>query len=161
MTVQNDVEWTKIEIPRQANSGNSGNSGAPEEGHPECPEQAIKAETPSKDLVPTGVTGVPETATDRLAASKARLRATWIPPDIWSQNRPSLLQVIAHAWYGDWGPKTGPWRLAGRIDAVLFGVPLVALFYSLAWIAERFSRRLCAIILYSAVAWWLNWIWWF
>jgi MFS superfamily sulfate permease-like transporter len=69
--------------------------------------------------------------------------------------------VIAHAWYGDWGPKTGPWRLAGRIDAVLFGVPLVALFYSLAWIAERFSRRLCAIILYSAVAWWLNWIWWF
>jgi hypothetical protein len=161
MTVQNDVVWSKIQMPVQADSGNSGNSGASEEDPVPSPEQAIKPETAPKTSAPTGVTGVEETAADRLATSKVRLRATWTPPDIYRLNRPSLLQVIAYAWEGEWGPKTGPWRLAGKIDAILFGIPLVALFYSLAWIAERPSRRFCAALLLSAVAWWLNGIWWF
>lgn len=122
---------------------------------------AIKAETVSATASTPGVESPEETTADRLATAKRRLRATWIPPDIWSQNRPSLLQVIAHAWYGEWGPKTGFWRVAGRLDAVLFGVPGVTILYYVAWIWERPARRLCAILLFSAVAWWLNWTWWF
>lgn len=159
-TDQNDVVWTPIQIPVRADSGNSGNSGASEEGPVQSPEQAIKPETASKALVPTGVTGVEDDTRTRLATAQARLRASFIPPDIIHKDRPSLLKVIAHAWYGEWGPKTGPWRLAGKIDAVLLGIPLVVLGYSIAWFGERFQRRVCAIVMLSAIAWAFSLWWW-
>lgn len=160
MTNQNDVVWTKFPIPVRADSGNSGNSGASEEDPVRSPDQAIKPETVSKELVPTGVTGVQDDAASRLAASQARLKAALIPPDIIRYDRPSLLKVIAHAWYGEWGPKTGPWRVAGKIDAVLMGIPLVVLGYSIAWLGERPSRRFSAILLLSSIAWAFSLWWW-
>jgi hypothetical protein len=123
-------------------------------------DQGIKAETAPETLAPTGVTGVENDTSVRLATAKARLRASFVPPDIIHKDRPSLLKVIAHAWYGEWGPKTGPWRVAGKIDAVLMGIPLVVLGYSIAWVGERFQRRACAIILLSAIAWAFSLWWW-
>lgn len=82
----------------------------------------------------------------------AGARDVLTPPDIWSQERPSLSQVWAHATHGDWTRKTGLPRRAGQIDALFIAVPLVGLAYLLAWIVERPSRRIAAAVLLVLLA---------
>lgn len=156
----NEIEWKPMVIPARADSGNSGNSGASGGEAVQSPELAIKPESDAEDPGPTGVTGVESPTRDRLETSLRRLKDAWTPPDIVRHNRPSLQQVIAHAWAGDWGPKEGFWRTAGKIDAVLISIPLVAFFYYCAWVVERPQRRLCAIVLLSVIAWAFSLWWW-
>jgi hypothetical protein len=80
------------------------------------------------------------------------VREAFTPPDIWSQERPSLSQIWAYATHGEWTNKTGLPRRAGKLDAILIAVPLVALAYTIAWIAERPSRRIATVVLLVLLA---------
>lgn len=80
------------------------------------------------------------------------VREAFTPPDIWSQERPSLSQIWAYAAHGEWTNKTGLPRRAGQLDAIFIAVPLVALAYTIAWIAERPSRRIATVVLLVLLA---------
>jgi len=157
MTIPNDVSWSKIQMPTPVTPVTPVER---EEAPRVIADQAIKPET----VPATPVTPVEEVPEDgmraRLALAQARLRRTWIPPDIVRHNRPSLLRVIAYAWRGDWGPKKGAWRAAGKIYSVLLGIELVALGYTIAWIGERPARLFAGGLLGVAVLWTLNSLGW-
>jgi len=157
MTDLNDVEWTKIEIPTPVTPVTPVER---EEAPLVIADQAIKPEkAPATPVTP--VEGTQESGmAARLALAQARLRRTWIPPDIVRHNRPSLLRVIAYAWRGDWGPEKGLWRLAGQLDAIFLAVPGVAILYGAAWAWERPARRFAAALLGGAVVWTLKSLGW-
>jgi hypothetical protein len=148
MNDRKDVEWSKIEMPTPV-------TPVTPVGEEEAPsviaDQAIKPETASA----TPVTPVEETQGDDvrtlLARAQSRMRRTWIPPDIVRHNRPSLLRVIAYAWRGDWGPKKGAWRTAGKIYSALLGIEIVAFGYMIAWIGERPARLFAGGLLGVAI----------
>lgn len=79
-------------------------------------------------------------------------RDVFTPPDIWSQDRPSLKKIWANATRGEWTNKTGLPRRLGQLDAILIAVPLVAAAYTIAWIAERPSRRVATVVLLVLLA---------
>jgi hypothetical protein len=157
MTDPNEVVWTKIQMPTPV-------TPVTPDGEKEDPsviaDQAIKPE----EVPATPVTPVEEDSQGDVASllerAQARMKRTWIPPDIVRHNRPSLLRVIAYAWRGDWGPQKGAWRRAGQAYAVLFGIPFVTLGYSIAWIGERFARLLAGTLLAVAIIWTLNSLGW-
>lgn len=61
------------------------------------------------------------------------------PPDIWSDDRPSLRKIWLYGVYGKWTNVDGIWRVLGAIWATIaLGVHAVA--YTLLWLFERFSR---------------------
>ena len=157
MTDPNEIKWTKIQMPTPVTPVTPVER---KEAPPVIADQAIKPQT----VPATPVTPVEEVQEDgmraRLALAKARLRRTWIPPDIVRHNRPSLLRVIAYAWRGDWGPKKGAWRTAGKIYSVLLGVELVALGYTISWIGERPARLFAGGLLGVAIVWTLNSLGW-
>jgi hypothetical protein len=69
------------------------------------------------------------------------------PPDIWSDDRPSLRKLWLYARYGRWTSQTGLLRVLGQLDAFLIVLPPHAIGYTLLWIWERPSRRYVAITL--------------
>lgn len=157
MTALNDVVWTEVEIPAKATPDTIESQ---EDSPPRSPEQGIKPEKASETPETPVGTDPEESMAVALEQAVDRLKRTFIPPDIVRLNRPSLLRVIAYAWAGDWGPKTGIWRTLGQLDAIFISVPLVAFFYSCAWIAERFMRRVAAALLITAAVWLLKSVGW-
>lgn len=85
----------------------------------------------------------------------ARIRAWATPPDLWDEPRPPLSAVWDYARSGDWTHADGgPARAAGTVYAVLVAVPVHAVSYTAAWLAERPSRAASALGLA-----WLVWQW--
>lgn len=166
--MNDDAEWTPEMIDESKGSeGTPVSPVSPEPNWADTPrssEQAIfdseTAETaPEIPVSPDNLEG-PESSKDLLSGLLSRWERTWTPPDIVRNDLPSLRKVIEYAWVGDWGPRTGVWRTLGKIDAIVFAIPVVTLLYSLAWAWERPSRRYALISLISALAWWLNWWFW-
>jgi hypothetical protein len=55
------------------------------------------------------------------------VRDAFTPPDIWSQERPSLSQIWAYATHGEWtNPKGGP-RRVGQAYAAVVAFPVAGL----------------------------------
>lgn len=80
------------------------------------------------------------------------VRDAFTPPDIWSQERPSLSQIWAYATHGEWtNPKGGP-RRVGQAYAAVVAFPVAGLAYLLAWVAERPSRLLATVVLLVLLA---------
>jgi len=75
------------------------------------------------------------------------VREAFTPPDIWSQERPSLSQMWAYAAHGEWTNKTGLPRRAGQMYAVTVAFPVAGFAYLVAWTAERFARLVAATVL--------------
>jgi hypothetical protein len=80
------------------------------------------------------------------------IREAFTPPDIWSQERPSLSQIWAYAARGEWTNKTGLPRRGGQVYAVAVAFPVVGFAYLVAWTAERFARLVAAAVLLALLA---------
>jgi hypothetical protein len=80
------------------------------------------------------------------------VREAITPPDIWSQERPSLSQMWAYAAHGEWTNPKGAPRRVGQAYAAVVAFPVAGLAYLLAWVAERPSRLLAAIVLLVLLA---------
>lgn len=90
----------------------------------------------------------PVTWSDRIGGAAG----VFSPPDIWSQERPSLQQVWAYATRGGWTRPDGVPRRFGQVYAVVVAFPVAAVAYSLAWAAERGSRLVALIVLLVLLA---------
>lgn len=86
-------------------------------------------------------------AADHMGPALGWISGTFTPPDVWSQDRPSLSKLWAYASRGDWTTDTGAPRRAGQAYAALFAFPLTAFAYFAAWVAERPSRLAAATAL--------------
>ncbi|PRX92015.1 hypothetical protein [Allonocardiopsis opalescens] len=73
--------------------------------------------------------------------------ATWTPPEIWAESRPSLRDIHTYATKGDWTSATGRARTAGVWYGRLVAIPVTAGAYYLAWLAERPSRAIATLVL--------------
>ncbi|MEU4286351.1 hypothetical protein [Nocardiopsis dassonvillei] len=76
-------------------------------------------------------------------------RESFVPPEIWSQDRPSLSKQYAYARDGAWGPKEGWARKAAIVAFWGVSLPTSAAAYGLEWIGERPSRWITALVLLS------------
>lgn len=93
---------------------------------------------PSRESPVTAVPALP---------SRAQITGLITPPDIWSDDRPSLRKVWLYARYGRWTHAAGVVRVLGAIDSLLLVLPVTAAGYSLLWIWERPARRWTAATL--------------
>lgn len=97
------------------------------------PEPTEPAEDPSGEQ--TESTSWQDWAFD--VADQAREFVT--PPDVWTQDRPSLGKVYRYARYSEQLPPTGPARVAAIAYSGV-AVSVHALAYTAAWLFERPSR---------------------
>lgn len=67
-----------------------------------------------------------------------------VPPDIWSERRPSLRDLYLYGVYGRWTQVDGPVRFAGALYATVVAFPFHAVGYLACWIVERPSRLFVA-----------------
>lgn len=80
----------------------------------------------------------------------SRFLEYWQPPDIWSDDQPSLRKEWLYAKYGKWTSKTGALRVAGCVDAYVV-IALFAVIDTLKWIVKRPGRRFIAAIVVALV----------
>lgn len=69
-----------------------------------------------------------------------------VPPDIWSDDRPSLRKLWLYGVYGRWTQASGPVRVLGALYASVVSMPFHTLTYLANWIVERPARLLVAAI---------------
>jgi hypothetical protein len=103
--------------------------------------------------LPSRATPDPEPATPALPLSMpsaAQILDFVIPPDIWSDDRPSLRKIWLYAIYGRWTQASGPVRVAGAIYGVV-AMAFTTLLYLLAWIVERPARAAVAVAIYYLI----------
>jgi len=63
-----------------------------------------------------------------------------VPPDIWSDDRPSLRKLWLYGVYGRWTRADGVVRVLGALYASLVAMPLHAAAYLGLWVVERPAR---------------------
>lgn len=160
MIDQNDVVWTPIQIPVKPTPVTPETPVGGGETPSVVADQAIKPEKAAATPVTPVVGEDPSPTRALLGRAVARMRYTWIPPDIVRHKRPSLLMVIAYGWRGAWGPEKGPIRTLGKIYAATLGVFGVASGYAWAWIWERPARLFAACLLGTAIIWTLKSLGW-
>jgi hypothetical protein len=73
------------------------------------------------------------------------------PPDIWSDDRPSLRKIWLYGVYGKWTNIDGVWRILGAVYASVIALPVHCAAYSALWLVERFPRLLVAAVLVTLV----------
>ena len=76
-------------------------------------------------------------------------RESFTPPEIWSEDRPSLSKQLAYAREGLWGPKKGWHRTAAQVAFWGVSFPTSAAAYAIEWVGERPSRWITALVLIS------------
>ncbi|MEQ4209631.1 hypothetical protein [Actinopolymorpha sp. B9G3] len=79
-----------------------------------------------------------------------RFVAYFDPPEIVSERRPSLAEVVRYAREAPYAPTEGALRTAGTGYAFTVAVPVYAVTYMLAWICERPARLASAAALVAA-----------
>ena len=103
------------------------------------------------------VTPLPSRATPDPAAavpvlpSRAAVADFVCPPDIWSDDRPSLRKIWLYGVYGRWTHADGFARFAGAAYATVIALPLHAAAYFALWIVERPARLAVALVLGALV----------
>lgn len=73
------------------------------------------------------------------------------PPDLWSDDRPSLRKVWLYGVYGRWTAADGFVRFAGAAYATVIAMPVTTVLYLVQWIFERPARLLVAAIVAGLV----------
>lgn len=73
-----------------------------------------------------------------------RLAAYMQPPDIWSDDRPSLRKVWLYVAYGRWTDESGLLRVLGALDSFVLVLPVFSALYTFLWLWERPARRFIA-----------------
>lgn len=108
--------------------------------------------SPSQDTAKASG-GEPTRARNK-ASSAVTDRDTWLralrgltPPEIWSEDRPSLRKQWYYAAYGSYTGKSGVARALGKAYARFVSLPTSALAYYFEWICERPSRLIAALVL--------------
>lgn len=122
--------------------------------HDRALHSAPGPEEPTIEGVSAGAGARPREASAlwlRLAAAARWLRSELSPPDVWTQPRPSLRQVVTYALRGAWTAETGLARVLGVAYMGAVAVPLAAVGYTLVWIVERPARLAAAAALYAAL----------
>ncbi|MFE0270466.1 hypothetical protein ACFWZ7_24785 [Nocardiopsis alba] len=115
------------------------------------------APAPALDPVPGEVEPVEEGQEPvRVGPGLGERLATWarssfVPPEIWSQDRPSLAKQLAYARQGLWGPRTGWHRTAAQVVFWAVSFPTSVAAYALEWVGERPSRWIAAVVLISLI----------
>jgi anti-sigma-K factor RskA len=66
------------------------------------------------------------------------------PPDLWSDDRPSLRKIWLYGVYGRWTAADGFWRYAGAAWATVVALPITTGLYLLQWLVERPARFIVA-----------------
>lgn len=89
---------------------------------------------------PAQVPAVPVEAGPSLAERAADFV---VPPDIWSERRPSLRDLWLYGVYGRWTQVDGPVRFAGAVYATV-SLAVHAVGYLALWVVERPSRFMVA-----------------
>ena len=77
----------------------------------------------------------------------AQLGELVCPPDLWSDDRPSLRKVWLYGVYGRWTAADGFWRYAGAAWATVVALPITTGLYLLQWLVERPSRFIVAALM--------------
>lgn len=67
-----------------------------------------------------------------------------VPPDIWSDKRPSLRDLWLYGVYGRWTRVDGVVRVLGALYASVIAMPIHAAVYLGLWIVERPARFIVA-----------------
>lgn len=76
-------------------------------------------------------------------------KESFVPPQIWNEDRPSLSKQFAYAREGAWGPTEGWARTAALVAFFAVSLPTSGAAYLLEWIGERPSRWITALVLLS------------
>jgi hypothetical protein len=104
---------------------------------------------------PAVLTPVPEVATrvgtradaltpaERVRNYSTAVSAIVTPPDVWSDDRPSLKKIWYYARHGVWTGEKTPARVLATLYAFIT-LPFTALGYYLLWIIERPARLIVA-----------------
>lgn len=74
-----------------------------------------------------------------------------VPPDIWSDKRPSLRDLWLYGVYGRWTQASGPVRVLGALYASVVAMPITTVLYLAAWIVERPARVAVVTALYFLI----------
>jgi hypothetical protein len=98
--------------------------------------------------LPSRATPDPEPVSSALPAvhlpSMSQVGDLIVPPDIWSDDRPSLRKLWLYGVYGRWTRADGVVRVLGALYATVIAMPFHALTYLANWIVERPARFLAA-----------------
>lgn len=94
-------------------------------------------DAPVVPVAPAEPPAVVEQREPRITAAKVREAVT--PPDIWSDDRPSLRKLWLYCRYGTWTRATGFARFAGTTYGLLSMAAHAVLYFAL-WIVERPAR---------------------
>lgn len=90
---------------------------------------------------------------ERAGARGRGLARCFAPPDIWAQRRPSLSEVVAYPRRGAWtSDEAKGLRLLALAYVCAIGVPVAAIAYIAAWVAERPSRAIATAVLAAVAA---------
>lgn len=147
-------------VPNTPNTDAPAQVSAPDRAPDAVPAPQASPPAPARAPEPPAATPEPaETAETEDAPVKVgpglgeRLgrwaRESFVPPEIWSTDRPSLSKQLRYAREGLWGPKKGWHRTAALL--VFWGVsfPTSAAAYAIEWVGERPSRWITALVLIS------------
>lgn len=74
-----------------------------------------------------------------------------VPPDVWSDDRPSLRKLWLYGVYGRWTRADGFVRVLGALYASVIAMPVHAAAYLGLWIIERPARLLAVVIVTALI----------
>lgn len=131
-----------------AETPDAGSNARPRVRTRESSGESAQSQAKSAPVVDLDKDPDPATLSDRLAG----VWSMFTPPDIWSQDRPSLSKVWAYATRGDWTGDTGLPRRVGQVYALLVAVPVIAVCSLIEWSVERGSRMAAVIVLLVLLA---------
>jgi hypothetical protein len=114
----------------------------------EAEHVATVTHLPTTIPAPVEPPAVPVEHQPRITWTQVREAAT--PPDIWSDDRPSLRKLWLYVRYGKWTRATGFVRAAGTAYG-LFSMAAHAVLYFLLWIVERPARFAVAMIVAALI----------
>ncbi|ADD45875.1 hypothetical protein [Stackebrandtia nassauensis] len=86
------------------------------------------------------------------------------PPSVWTEAPASLAALVRYADTAPWADKAGPIRTMGKLWCRVISVPVSVIAYYIAWLTQRPSRFITAVIVYAVIAHtsigsWLPWLW--
>ncbi len=146
--------WGASTTPDTPNTPDDAQVTAPEEGV-RAPSGADRAREPAPPPARGGEVAVTEDQDPvKIRPSVGEFvvdvwRAEFLPPQIWSEDRPSLKKQYTYAREGAWGPKKGWARKAALACFWAVSFPTSIAAYSIEWVGERPTRWITALVLLS------------
>ena len=120
----------------------------------DVPDPNASVRAPAREDSPPIAQSEPKSAvtwSDQIGPMWSRIVADVTPPDIVTEDRPSLRKAWAYAAAGEWTTKTGTLRTCGMAYACL-AISAKTVLYYLDWIIERPTRLGTALVLFLLFA---------